>query len=242
MLVLPQRCEVGEAQSGWLRAFPAMRRVVHRHDAGRGKFRRPSDWLLSKIRRTTRALDVRTHLARQRRSAGDDFLGRARLRMTPADAGTEWTRRLDAGPWTLSETAPRLVAMHAPGATLGSCVIRYDAHGGVLFSGRVLGYDERSDEVSGFALELDHDAGVHSATLAALADLPSEWDFEWLVPSRGRPVHFKDAQAAREAIQFAKARCDLLMTYDPSTASRTSADDDEDETAAAGTAKAASAE
>ena len=151
---------------------------VHRHDAGRGPHRQDDDRLLS--------------------AAG------ARRKFKAGDVGVTTSRPRDDGPWDLRAGA---VARWTPGPTLGSLVVRAavgDAR--VLFSGRLAGYDERSGAVSAFATEAEHSAAAVADALFALADADDDWDFEWLLPSRGRPVRFASAAAARDALRSAARR------------------------------------
>ncbi|KAJ8598457.1 hypothetical protein CTAYLR_006861 [Chrysophaeum taylorii] len=191
MMVLTERFEEGKIQLAWLKAFPDMQRVVHRRDAGRGNYRRDDvDWLLS---------------------AGNDLLGRARTRMGVADIEVERKRHVDDGPWRLS---PSLVACWCPGPTLGSIVIHYSRFGGVLFTGRLCGFDVRSGDISAFALEGEHKVRAHIDSLMALADMPADWDFEWIVPARGDAIHFRNARDARKALRDTAERAKVFIARD----------------------------
>lgn len=129
-----------------------MRRVVHRHDAGRGRYRRDEKDLLL--------------------SAGNDLFGRARTKMSVDDIGKERTRRLDDGPWRLS---PSFVARWCPGPSLGSIVVHNSQHGGVLFTGRLCGFDSRGGDLTAFPLESEHSVKEHVQSLNSLADERSEF-------------------------------------------------------------------
>lgn len=193
MLVVTERSE-GEAQLSWLKAFPGMRRVVHRQDAGRGAYRRDEkDWLLS---------------------AGDDLRGRAKTKMDAKDIGKERIRRLDDGPWRLS---PTTMAKWCPGFSLGSIVVHHSSpQGNILFSGRVCGLGE-NDDLDAFPLETDHSVKELVKSLRSLADESPEWDFEWLVPARGHAVHFPSSQDARQALREAADRAESFLAKDNST-------------------------
>ena len=95
-----------------------------------------------------------------------------------------------------------------PGPTQGHCVLRADVGGArVLFSGRLAGYDPRAGAVSAFALEAEHSAARASEALFALADdADGAWDFEWLLPARGRAVRFASPTDARDALRGAARR------------------------------------
>ena len=160
----------GSTQLKWIDAFPETRRIVHRFDAGRGKLRRDSDWLLS---------------------TGDDFLGRAKMDMTPRDVDVEIERIRDDGPWQLTED---LTAHWTPGPTQGSCVLQYKD---VLFTGRLCG--AKNGTLLPFAHECDHDVRDHVASLNAIADL----EFTWILPARGDPIHFNSTTEARDALRHA---------------------------------------
>jgi len=179
---VPDRVADAAPQAAVRDAFPGATRVVHRMDAGRGAYRRRDDVLLS---------------------AGDDARGRANVSPTARDAGGAGgttTRKLDDGPWDLGGG---LVARWAAGPSLGSCVLRYDVAGGVLFSGRCAGYDRAARAVSAFALEADHSAGAHARSLRDLAEASPEWDVAWLLPSRGAPARFPAPADARDALRAA---------------------------------------
>jgi len=191
MMVLTERCEDGEAQLKWVKAFSSMQRVVHRRDAGRGAYRRDDKDLLL--------------------SAGNDLLGRARTQMTADDIGRERTRRVDDGPWRIS---PSFSARWSPGYSLGSIVVRYAAHGGVLFTGRTCGFDPRGGDLSAFPLETDHSVQALVDSLRSLADAPAEWDFEWIIPARGEAIHFRDARDARQALRDAAERTKAFVGKD----------------------------
>ena len=187
MMVVTARCEDAAAQLFWLEAFPEMQRVVHRMDAGRGALRRESDWLLS---------------------AGNDALGRAELKFTPADADDdedERQRTADDGPWLLK---PLLRARWTPGPTNGHVVLHYEKFGGILFSGRLCGV--LGDDFNPFAFEDDHAVEDHVCSLELLAD-DKDFNFEWVLPARGRAIKFKDPEEAREGLRFAVKRAELLL-------------------------------
>ena len=61
--------------------------------------------------------------------------------------------------------------------------------------------------VSAFALEAEHSAARASEALFALADdADGAWDFEWLLPARGRAVRFASPTDARDALRGAARR------------------------------------
>lgn len=190
LMALTERCELGDAQLDWRLAFPKMQRVVHRQDAGRGAYRYKDDWLLS---------------------SGNDFFGKARTSMSVADVGIERTRVRDDGPWALTDS---LVAKSVPGPTLGSIVVHYNAHGGVLFTGRLAGYDSRAGKLSAFPLENQHSIKWHVQSLLDLADAPGTFDFEWLIPAQGEPVHYANAQDARQALRDLAERTRAFESMD----------------------------
>ena len=172
---LPGRVGDGAAQEAVRAAFPDARRVVHRMDAGRGAYRRDDDLLLS--------------------AAG------ARLTFRAKDAGVTTTRARDDGPWAL---APTLAARWCPGPSQGACALVADVGGQrALFSGRLAGHDGRAGAVAPFALEGEHSAAAHAASLRAVARAGDDWDFTWLLPGRGDAVRFESPAAARAALEAA---------------------------------------
>ena len=65
----------------------------------------------------------------------------------------------------------------------------------------------RAGAVSAFALEAEHSAARASEALFALADdADGAWDFEWLLPARGRAVRFASPTDARDALRGAARR------------------------------------
>ena len=182
LLVQTDRCADGKAVEAWTRRFPSAVRVVHRIDAGRGPFRRPSDRLLSVTADTK--LDYRVQ-----------------------DAGRVTERRRDDGPW---EVAPGLRALLAAGPTLGSCVL-HDSERRILFTGRLCGYDPDLGEASAFPLEGDHSIKAHASSLRRLADDADLRDIRWILPARGEPIQLDGTNAARETLLQAAARADDLV-------------------------------
>ena len=176
--VLPHRVADGGAQAAVRGAAPRATRVVHRLDAGRGDYRRDD---------------------------ADTLLSAAGANLRPGAKAT--ARKLDDGPWPLPG-AFDLVARWTPGPTQGHCVLRADVGGArVLFSCRLAGYDPRAGAVSAFALEAEHSAARASEALFALADdADGAWDFEWLLPARGRAVRFASPTDARDALRGAARR------------------------------------
>lgn len=175
--VLPHAVD-GAAQAAVRAAAPGATRVVHRLDAGRGDYRRDD---------------------------ADTLLSAAGANLRPGAQVT--SRKVDDGPWPLPG-ALSLVARWTPGPTQGHCVLRADVGGArVLFSGRLVGYDPDTETVSAFALEAEHSAARASEALFALADEEDEaWDFEWLLPARGRAVRFENPTTARDALRGAARR------------------------------------
>ena len=72
-----------------------------------------------------------------------------------------------------------------------------------LFAGRLAGHDGRAGAVAPFALEGEHSAAEHAASLRAVARAGDDWDFTWLLPGRGDAVRFESPAAARAALEAA---------------------------------------
>ncbi|KAJ1462437.1 hypothetical protein M885DRAFT_505280 [Pelagophyceae sp. CCMP2097] len=185
LLVSPGRIADGGALDAWVYNFPETQRVVHRLDAGRGAYRRPSDRLLSVTDRTT-------------------------LKFRPSDAGTETERPRDDGPWSL---APRLDARWSPGPSQGSVVVLYAAAGGAraLLAGESCGYDRSRKALAAGAPAGAGGGGSQRLAAKSLRDVasaPLEWNFDWLLPSRGDAVHFQTPKDARDALEACADKAD----------------------------------
>ncbi len=93
------------------------------------------------------------------------------------------------------ELMPGFTAVPTPGHTAGhTCFHLTTPHGGVLFTGDHLAYDDEAGRLEAWPDVCWHDWDEQTASMRRLRD----WDFEWVLPGHGRRGHLPDGHMREE--------------------------------------------